>query len=49
MGKPRRKVRQRSIEWFERDVPRMHMDEVAFTQNFRFSRVAGARLAVVKV
>ena len=26
MGKPRRKVRQRSIEWFERDVPGMHMD-----------------------
>ena len=26
MGKPRRKVRQRSIEWFERDVPGIHMD-----------------------
>ena len=30
MGKPRRKVRHRSIEWFERDVPGKHMDEVEF-------------------
>ena len=41
MRKPRRKVRQRSIEWFERDVPGMHMDEVLFRQNFEFSRAAG--------
>ena len=30
MGKPRRKVRHRSIEWFERGVPGKHMDEVEF-------------------
>ena len=39
--KPRRKVRQRSIESFERDVPGMHMDGELFRQNFEFSRAAG--------
>ena len=40
MRKPRRKVRQRSIEWFERDVPGMHMDEVLFRQNFELVEYA---------
>ena len=34
--KPRGNVCQRSIEWFERDIPAM--DEVEFRRNFRLSR-----------
>ena len=39
MRKPPQKVRQRSIEWIERDVP--SMGEVKFWQNFRLSRAEG--------
>ena len=35
------KVCQRSMEWFERDVPGMHMDEVGFKQKFRPPCVSG--------
>ena len=52
-GKSRQKVRQQSIEWFERDVPGMYMDEMEFRQNFQLSRAAGhhcsACLSAVKV
>ena len=37
--KPRRKVCQRSIKWFERDISAM--DEVEFRRNCRLSRAAG--------
>ena len=29
------------MEWFESDVPGMHMDDVEFRQNFRSSPAAG--------
>ena len=40
--KPRRKVRKRSTEWFERDVPAM--DTTEFRRNFRLSRAAFRKL-----
>ena len=39
MRKPRQKVRQRSTEWLERDVPAR--GEVKFWRNFRLSRAEG--------
>ena len=44
MRKPRQKVRQRSIEWFERDVPAM--GEVKFWRNSRLSRAEGVFPAI---
>ena len=53
MRKPRQKVREQSIELFERDVPGMYMDEMEFRQNFQLSGAAGhhcsVRLSAVKV
>ena len=42
MRKPRRKIRQRSVEWFHRDVPAM--EEAEFRRNFRLSRAAFLKL-----